>query len=163
MLLFVEPLVRALSACGYEDREISSGVKAQETVYLLQVCGYSLGYRFKWELIGPFSIDLANDIYELNDDSVRGVLKSGRMLPGECARAVRKLASLKSKRPLEPQGLTEVGWMNLLACMHFFETKSRVAADGPRAPKLFSSMFEPEWIREAKSAIISGGLLKNSA
>jgi uncharacterized protein YwgA len=36
----------------------------QKTIYLLQKMGLEFGYRFKWYTLGPYSSDLANDMFE---------------------------------------------------------------------------------------------------
>ncbi len=40
----------------------------QKYVYLAQICGVDLGYRFSWYLRGPYCTALTSDAFQLRDD-----------------------------------------------------------------------------------------------
>ncbi len=42
---------------------IEDRIKLQKTIYLLQSCGFNLGYGFSWYKYGPYSQELADESY----------------------------------------------------------------------------------------------------
>lgn len=59
-------LLRRLGA--YSVKTFSDRLVLQKTVYLLQVFGIYLGYRFSWYLRGPYSTELTRDAFGLATD-----------------------------------------------------------------------------------------------
>lgn len=47
----------------------------QKTIYLLQFSGISLGYRFNWYIRGPYSPELTETIYKIDND--RSIFSEG--------------------------------------------------------------------------------------
>jgi uncharacterized protein YwgA len=56
-LLKVGDVIEAMK--GIPDR-----LALQKTIYLLQKMGLEFGYQYKWYTLGPYSSDLANDMFE---------------------------------------------------------------------------------------------------
>jgi uncharacterized protein YwgA len=59
-------IISLLKMCDVVDAlgEIPDRLALQKTIYLLQKMGLDFGYRFKWYTLGPYSSDLANDMFE---------------------------------------------------------------------------------------------------
>src|SRR5207253_2671703 len=57
-----EALLRYLNV--FDSSSFTGRLIIQKTVYLLQVFGFALGYRFSWYIYGPYSPDLTRDVME---------------------------------------------------------------------------------------------------
>lgn len=100
--------------------EIAGRMDTQKRVYLLQVAGISLGYRFTWDLFGPFSKGLANDMALLSgSQEVTENLISDLHLKQEAAQIFAKVRQLIDT-PQDYQGaITNLEWLELIASLHF--------------------------------------------
>lgn len=91
----------------------------QKSVYLGQLTGVDLGYRYEWYKLGPFSRDLARDYYGLAESLV---LLGDADCGGKRLRHADKLTNL---RPLldvpEKIKLSRDEWLELLASVHFIK------------------------------------------
>lgn len=58
--LFLDELGVSTDITTIDDRK-----KLQKAVYLAQIGGWDLGYRYGWYLMGPYSPSLAKDYYSL--------------------------------------------------------------------------------------------------
>lgn len=92
--------------------------RVQKAVYLGQLAGVKLGYRFGWYLKGPYSPDLTKDYYSLADaiatdeqDSEQHVLKQPFR---ELLAGIRPLLNV-------PEGvaLPQEDWLELVASLHY--------------------------------------------
>src|SRR5688572_29318776 len=107
--LFLDKLGEPTTIDTMDDR-----VRVQKSVYLGQVSGADLGYRYSWYIKGPYCSPLARDYYALD-----GALRSG-----DTDHAKRKLndslkqSLAKAKRLLEKPAnisLSTTQWYELLA------------------------------------------------
>lgn len=59
-------IVSLLKMCDVVDAldGIPDRLALQKTIYLLQKMGLDFEYRYKWYTLGPYSSDLANDMFE---------------------------------------------------------------------------------------------------
>lgn len=101
--------------------------KVQKTVYLGQISGLELGYRFGWYLLGPYSPDLTRDYYSLASSMEADDPVSGHVLRPEAK------AKLQRVRPLTdvPPGieLEQEDWLELLASLHYLRKVSGFSYD----------------------------------
>lgn len=89
--------------------------RLQKAVYLGQLSGLDLGYRFSWYIRGPYCTELARDYYDLT----RNLQVSNiHVMLNE-----RALEKLQKVRPVldRPDGfpLEDAGWLELVASYHF--------------------------------------------
>lgn len=118
-------LKRFVEALG-EPADISSldaRKRFQKAVYLGQVAGVDLGYRYGWYVRGPYSPPLANDYYAL-----ASALETKEKVPNNIVwkpEAAKKLKAVKEllQKPKEVK-LDEADWYELLASWHFLLTVS---------------------------------------
>ncbi len=98
----------SLSLDGFSNR-----ILTQKTIYLCQVVGVDLGYRYNWYLKGPYSPALTSDAFELKDitqfqnvrlkDHVRGKIQ-----------VVNDLLAKHHNYDLE-----KADWSELLVSLHY--------------------------------------------
>ena len=111
----------------FEDRK-----SIQRAVYLMQVLGVNLGYRFGWSGSGPYSTDLAGDYYDLDRMVSVGLIRR------DASGGVFEDLANKTRSLLNPPAELEISrqeWLSLLASTHFLLTK--VGKD-PRGLGLYS-------------------------
>jgi uncharacterized protein YwgA len=110
----------------------------QKKIYLTQLMGLDLGYRFGWYLRGPYCTDLTNDAYALKDELLGGQADVKGHHLTEAARDRME----KARRLWEvPAGLS-VGadqWLELLASVHYLK---HIAYWPKGAGRDFDAVFE---------------------
>lgn len=125
-------LLRAIEALG-EDYDITSFENRklfQKAVYLGQVAGMDLGYRYGWYVKGPYSTELTRDYYAAAE-----ALAGGDTVPSDqkLKREIRE--KLTAAQPLFaiPKGvaLPKADWLELLASWHYLRKVNRF--DEPKA------------------------------
>lgn len=96
---------------GVDDRKLK-----QKAVYLCQIMGLDLGYRYGWYLMGPYSPGLAKDYYALaeiaqdNDDA--------RQLNQNTMALLANVQNLIDDQ-YRPPNMDREGWFELLASWHY--------------------------------------------
>ena len=65
--LFLDALGISSEISTLEDRK-----RVQKAVYIGQEAGVDLGYSYGWYLLGPYSPELTQDYFILNDDLING-------------------------------------------------------------------------------------------
>lgn len=96
---------------GFEDRLL-----LQKSIYLLQILGLDLGYRYSWYIHGPYCPSLTADAYEVKRELEKGT-EFGRLKFNEIGDQILE----KHKRMLEkkPSNLSKVKWAELLTSLHY--------------------------------------------
>ena len=80
---FVEALGENADIENFEDRK-----RFQKAVYLGQVAGVDLGYRYGWYVKGPYSTDLTQDYYAMSEAVAGGAtVPANKQLKDEVRRA----------------------------------------------------------------------------
>jgi hypothetical protein len=94
------------------DKPADDRKRVQKAVYLGQVAGIDLGYRFGWYVMGPYSTSLARDYHALakGSNGKRFQLASG------ARRVLARLAPLLEK-PNAVENTEQ--WLGLLASYHY--------------------------------------------
>lgn len=98
----------------------SQRLNIQKRIYLTQLMGYDLGYRFGWYIRGPYSRELTEDAFTLKDELAAGDTDHEQyQLSDEAVATVRKAEQLWTK----PDGLSVSldHWLELLASVHFLK------------------------------------------
>ncbi len=135
-----------LDRIGFEDIEIDNFTKRkilQKKIYLLQLTGVDLGYRYNWYLQGPYCPALANNTFtlrgeikyddEFNDYELNSKTKSR-------FDTLDKIISMPdTPKTCEPE------WLELLASLHYL--KHIAYWSGKNNPE-FEEVFEK--LKESK-------------
>lgn len=90
----------------------------QKRVYLIQISGYELGYRFGWYLRGPYSRDLTADAFTLRDELLDGEKDfEGYTLAKEGTERIDRARGLWNLPP--NADVDNDQWLELLASLHY--------------------------------------------
>ena len=104
---------------GLEIGKFSSRKILQKKIYLLQLTGIDLGYRYNWYLYGPYCPALASDTFSLRDEIKYDQEFDDYQLN---SKTLDKLDTLGKIVNL-PDNLTtnEPEWLELLASLHYLK------------------------------------------
>lgn len=113
-----------LDALGIDD-EVSSlqdRMRVQKAIYLAQVAGLDLGYRYGWYIHGPYSPRLTRDYFALAEEPSADAVTHVELRPAVTAQ-INKVRPILSV----PTGarLTDVEWLEALASVHYLINVSR--------------------------------------
>ena len=117
---------------------IADRKRVQKGVYLGQLTGVDLGYRFGWYLKGPYSPSLTKDYFALADAIASGdKIYESRELQPDIEKKLRRVLRIM---PLPPGvRLPEEDWLELVSSVHYLRAVSRsstrVAQDTLRKKK----------------------------
>lgn len=111
--LFLDALGVSANITTVSDRKT-----VQKAVYLGQIAGVDLGYRFSWYLMGPYSPPLTEDYYTLNN-KLKYVTKEamGKALRDDLAQSLSRIRPLLTKPDEFPREPAE--WLELLASLDY--------------------------------------------
>lgn len=114
-------LKRLFEAFGQplELTKFGERLKIQKRIYLFQLCGVDLGYRFAWYIYGPYCRELTRDVFRLLEcvDDGETVDESTQLAPFACS-AVNQAKKVWQNRPI---GVIEEDWLELLASLHYLK------------------------------------------
>lgn len=130
-----------LDEVGLSDstlKTFSERLNVQKRLYLVQVLGYDLGYRFSWYLRGPYCSNLTQEAFALRDDLQSGDKDADGFILSEAAK--KSIGKAKQLWTV-PEGVTISGddWLELLASLHYL---NKVAYWPPGATRSFDAVFE---------------------
>ena len=111
--LFLDQLDVSSEIDSLEDR-----VRVQKAVYLGQLSGVDLGYRFSWYLRGPYCSKLTKDYYEVEDAINAGEVDYKEMVLKPSIREKLAAVSPLLKKPESIQ-LESENWLELVASYHY--------------------------------------------
>ena len=161
----MEPRLAALKAVldGLDVPAAIETVEArkliQKTIYLAQVGGVDIGYRYGWYKKGPYSTALTRDYYAL-DEAVALVGGAGSV-GIELPTSVR--ASLDKVKPAlrVPDGiaLSPEDWLELVASLHYLRTVRRLSSQESLEILAKEKQHLARYATEAETALASVGLL----
>lgn len=94
-------------------------IALQKKIYLLQLSGLDLGYRFNWYIRGPYSPSLADIAFEVwNNKEYVAEEVSEYELGSESLDLISKIKGLITSKSPFPD-LEDYGWLELLASVHY--------------------------------------------
>lgn len=98
----------------------------QKAVYLGQVAGVDLGYRYNWYIMGPYSPSLTRDYFALSESIAA---KDDLSDAYELQQAVKeRLAQVKPlTKPPATVPLDRADWLELLASAHYLVSARRMS------------------------------------
>jgi uncharacterized protein YwgA len=92
--------------------------RVQKSIYLGQIAGVDLGYRFGWYLKGPYSPELTKDYYELDEALNEGDIEYQKKdLKGQLKEKLQAIQPIMS--PPSDVSLNQEDWLELLASVHY--------------------------------------------
>ena len=105
---------------------LSNRIELQKTVYFLKQFGANLRYSFTWYIYGPYSTDLARDLFSIQENQ--------NLIPNDAdwntiiqdAEPIRRTKSFidEVERKPRPQETDNHYWFELLAGLHYLLTYS---------------------------------------
>jgi uncharacterized protein YwgA len=92
--------------------------RVQKAIYLGQLSGLDLGYRFGWYIKGPYSTSLTKDYYALSEavESGEQDFEAGK-LPVTVKSSLQKIQPLMEVPENVP--LTQEDWLELVSSLHY--------------------------------------------
>ncbi|OHB81398.1 MAG: hypothetical protein A2Z38_02895 [Planctomycetes bacterium RBG_19FT_COMBO_48_8] len=142
---------------GFSSRKI-----LQKKIYLLQLTGIDLGYRYNWYLYGPYCPALASDTFSLRDEIEYDDEFTNYELN---SKTKNKLGTLKNLVDL-PDTLTtnEPEWLELLASLHYLKHIAYWSGkNNPEFEEVFEKLAEskPHFADKKDLAIVAWKRLDN--
>jgi hypothetical protein len=150
--LFLEELGEDRSIEGIENR-----LRLQKAVYLGQLFGVDLGYRYSWYVRGPYSPPLTQDYYKLAESTAGE--RSGKVLRPDLAAKLQRARLLLSV----PAGvdLGKPHWYELLASLHYLYKVSGLDAGRVRETMAKNKAHLLDWIEHGERSLRMYDLLPN--
>lgn len=151
--LFLDELHIPTEIDTVDDRK-----RAQKAVYLGQLTGVDLSYRFGWYLMGPYSPALTKDYYNLAEAIASGDkdYETQRLQPSIQERLHKALPLTQIPQDV---ALTTEQWLELLASYHYLRNISK--QDDEQAVKTLQATKPTlvEYTGQAKKALNEAGFL----
>lgn len=141
-----------------EFRSVHDRKRLQKAVYLGQLSGVDLGYRFGWYIMGPYSPPLARDYYQLAEELVtsQADVSAKQLLPNVAALLERISPLLKPPATVK---LPDADWLELLASYHYLRAVSRNSRADAEARLQTQKPHVAPWLDQADAALRKFGLL----
>jgi hypothetical protein len=163
-----------LDEAGISDFELemfSQRFNIQKRIFLIQVMGCDLGYRYAWYIRGPYCRRLTAEAFTLKDELLAGGQDhEGFELTEETKRRVARAKRLW--RLPDGLGIDQDDWLELLASIHYVR---HIVYWPQGAPKEFEGVFrvqiesKPKYedrkaaAREAWDRLDTFGLIENKS
>lgn len=151
--LFLDELEIPTEIDTIDDRK-----KVQKAVYLGQLSGVDLGYRFSWYILGPYSPALTKDYYNLADSLASGDQEYKKQ---ELYASLRE--KLKTILPLfevpENVSLPYENWLELVSSYHYLRKVSRYSKEDTEKVIRVNKPHLAEFIKKAETILDKSELL----
>jgi len=102
---------------GLKLGSFSDRLVTQKSIYLFQVMGFDLGYRYSWYLRGPYSPALTADAFKVAEAEANDIDLGSVQLTADARETARRITELLEKH--REAGLDKPQWAELLASMHY--------------------------------------------
>jgi len=141
-----------LDRIGFENIEISTFTKRkilQKKIYLLQLTGIDLGYRYNWYLRGPYCPAVANDTFILREEVKYDKEFDKYEFNSETKSKFDTLDILVSLP--DEQETIEHEWLELLASLHYLKHIAYWSGkDNPGFEEVFKKLKEskPHFVKK---------------
>lgn len=154
--LFLDELDVPFEIKTFDDRK-----RVQKAVYLGQLSGVDLGYRFGWYIRGPYSTSLTRDYFSLAEAVAAGDTDwEGLTLKKTVRKKLARISPLMA--PPEEVDLSTEDWLELVASLHFLRSVSKL--DEHEALKILNKeknhLFP--FVKHAKKALLEADLLPSN-
>lgn len=123
--LVLDAIAQDLMLDTFEQR-----LMIQKKVYLTQLTGLDLAYRFGWYLHGPYSTELTRDAFRLKEEMDLGERDYEKEKLGPFAyKRVQQASKIWANKP---DGIDEDDWLELLASLHYLKHIAYMGKDASR-------------------------------
>lgn len=95
----------------------SNRLNVQKKVYLAQIAGTDLGYRYGWYIRGPYSTGLTQDAFALKDEIASGETEYKAFQLA--SKVTKALDTAKKIWDSPPKSTDNDDWLELLASLHY--------------------------------------------
>jgi uncharacterized protein YwgA len=108
----LQVLRAVMEALGYNASiaTVEERKRRQKAVYLAQIFGVDLGYRYGWYLMGPYSTALARDYYRLRESIALKEIHKGPALKSAVIDRLKRARGVIGSRH-RPAQLDENQWI----------------------------------------------------
>ncbi len=122
---------------GFSLESFDDRLFLQKAIYLLQILGVDLRFRFSWYLRGPYSNALTQCAFEIDgSDKLKTDFDNLKLRP----EVLQKVGTLRNWIEQKPNDLREPHWFELLSSIHYLKHISR--PDTSLKPENASSHLE---------------------
>jgi len=159
-----------LEGAGLHTPELTTfgdRLRLQKLIYIVQMAGLDLGYRYNWYLRGPYCPGLTRDAFLLKEEIAAGEKAySDYELSKEAQKVMCAARAIWSPEAVSQSPSNE--WLELLASLHFLKdvaywpgnnvTKERVFKKLVEAKPHFAGQYElmeAAWVRLQQQSLIS--------
>lgn len=157
----MEPRIKVLElfldALG-EDSEISSfsdRLRVQKAVYLGQLFGADLGYRYSWYIKGPYCTSLTQDYFEL--DQKNEADNEQWVLNPELTEKLTQARAFLTKP--DEVNLTKAQWYELLASLHYLYAVSKMPTESVKNKISETKPYLVDWIESGTDRLKNYALI----
>lgn len=153
---------------GFDMDSFPGRISVQKKIYLLQLSGLDLGYRFNWYIKGPYSPSLAETAFEVwNNKNLVDAETKEYELSDDCLRQLESIKKLvNSQSPC--RDLEHYKWLELLASVHYLKHIAYIPKKGTISKQHISKVvtelkpyFNEDHVLKAWDELDSLGLIKN--
>jgi len=113
---------------GFSIKDLEDRVFIQKAIYILQLFGLDLRFRYRWYLRGPYSRGLSQAVYQIDERVIE--LASNHELRSEVKKLTAKMNELIE---LKPDKLAKSQWFELVSSIHFLKHISKVNMNSDNA------------------------------
>jgi uncharacterized protein YwgA len=152
--LFLDQLKIPLEVETLDDRK-----RVQKAVYLGQLTGVDLGYRFGWYIMGPYCTRLTRDYFSLAESLASGDRGwEGKHLIRPARDALSPIIGVLSV-PAEVS-LSQEDWLELVASLHYLMTVSKLDKQAAYEVLRKEKQHVCAFTEEAEEALSGQGFLE---
>ncbi len=139
--ILLKLVVDAIGLGDLRIGEFSSRKILQKKIYLLQLTGIDLGYRYNWYLYGPYCPALTSDTFSLRDEINYDHEFEDYELNSQTKSKLGLLDTIVN--PPDTAETNEPEWLELLASLHYLKHIAYWAGkDSPEFDEVFEKLAE---------------------
>lgn len=128
-LRVLEPVLQELGISS-EIASVNDRKRIQKAIYLAQLPGVDMGYRFGWYRMGPYSPSLTRDYYAIDEARRLGAFELGNAeLRDDIVNRLDKIKGLLSVPPDLADQLGDADWLELVASLDYLQRVQRKTYD----------------------------------
>jgi uncharacterized protein YwgA len=161
--ILLKLIIDEIGLGNLEIGKFSSRKILQKKIYLLQLTGIDLGYRYNWYLYGPYCPALASDTFSLRDEIEYDQEFDDYQLNSKTMNRLGKLGKIVVL-PDNPT-INEPEWLELLASLHYLKHIAYwPGKNNPEFKEVFEKLIQskPHFAGREDLAIIAWERLDNA-